>query len=153
LDYQLKEFLTAALFSVERTKCGLILPSRDGVCELDLVELDPGTMGKRAALFWERLEWFPSPYFRDTVGPGNIPADPYELFTRCPALESDLETAQKHIQQFLSEACVLKSAVIPPGAYHPIDEGAGWQPSAYRNSVTVPKLQQHLSFTMEVSLS
>jgi hypothetical protein len=123
LGYQLEKFLTAALFSVERTKCGLVLPSFNGQCELDLVELDPETMGKRAALFWERMEWDPAPYFRDAVGPGNIPADPYELFTRCPALESDLDEAEKHIQLFLSEAYAFKSAVIPPGAYHPIDQG------------------------------
>jgi len=57
------------------------------------------------------------------VGPGNIPVDPYELFRQCPALEGDLEEAEKHIQQFMSEAYALKSAVIPPGAYHPIDGG------------------------------
>jgi hypothetical protein len=77
------------------------------------VELDPGTMGKRAALFWIRLNWSPPLYFRDAVGGGNIPADPNELFTHCPALESDPATAEKHIQQFLSEAYMPKSAVIP----------------------------------------
>jgi Restriction endonuclease len=120
---QLRQFLTAALFSVERTKCGMILPSMDGLLELDLVDLDPETMGKRAGLFWERIDWLPLPFFRDAVGPGNIPVDPYELFTQCPALEGDLEEAKKHIQQFMSEAYALKSAVIPPGAYHPIDGG------------------------------
>jgi hypothetical protein len=37
--------------------------------------------------------------------------------------EGDLEQAQSHILQFLSEAYALKTAVIPPGAYHPIDGG------------------------------
>jgi Restriction endonuclease len=123
LAYQLQGLLSAALFSVERTQCGLIVPSMDGLIDLDLVDLDPGTMGKRAGLFWERIEWFPSPFFRDAVGPGNIPVDPYELFTQCPALKGDLKEAEKHIQQFMSEAYALKSAVIPPGAYHPIDGG------------------------------
>jgi hypothetical protein len=123
LAYQLKGLLSAALFSVERTQCGLIVPSMDGLIDLDLVDLDPGTMGRRAGLFWERIEWFPSPFFRDAVGPGNIPVDPYELFAQCPALEGDVKEAEKHIQQFMSEAYALKSAVIPPGAYHPIDGG------------------------------
>jgi hypothetical protein len=95
----------------------------DGLLELDLVDLDPETMDKRAAQFWERIDWFPAPFFRDAVGPGNIPVDPYELFTRCPALEGDVKEAEKHIQQFMSEAYALKSAVIPPGAYHPIYGG------------------------------
>jgi hypothetical protein len=117
LGYQLHQFLTVALFSVERTKCGLILPSYDGSLDLDLVDLDPETLGKRAAHFWERMDLFPPPFFREAVGPGNIPVDPDELFTRCPKFEGDLEEAKSAIFQFLSEAHTLKSAVIPPGAY------------------------------------
>jgi Restriction endonuclease len=124
LAYQLQELLTAALFSVERTRCGLILPSLDGNLELDLVDLEPETIGKeRAASFWPNLYWAVNPLFRDAVGPGNVPVDSYELFTRCPRFEGDLAQAEEHISQFLSEAYALKEAVIPPGAYHPIDGG------------------------------
>jgi hypothetical protein len=124
LAYQHQELLQAALFSVERTRCGLILPSMDGNCELDLVELDPETIGKeRAGSFWPNIYWAVNPFFRDAVGPGNVPVDSYELFTRCPRFEGDLSQAEAHIAQFLSEAYTLKSAVIPPGAYHPIDAG------------------------------
>jgi len=123
LRYQFQKLLTAALFSVDRTKGGLLFPSMDGNLKLDFVPIDPETIGKaNAGQFWPNIEWL-TPFFRDAVGPGNIPIEPHELFTKCPKFEGNFGEAVELIAQLMSEAYSLKRSVIPPGAYHPIENG------------------------------
>ena len=93
------------------------------------------TMGKRAAPFWERIDWYPPPFFRDAVGPGNTPVDPYELFTRCPALQGDLEEAENISSSSSQKPTHLNLRLSCPGHTIRLTEEACWRPCAYTSLV------------------
>jgi hypothetical protein len=62
-------------------------------------------------------------FYRDAVGVGNFPANPLDFYRQAPLWHGEIREGQELAKQLMAEAFALKSAIIPPGAYHPIDGG------------------------------
>jgi Restriction endonuclease len=123
LRYQLQQFMTCALYSVAMTCNGTCLPSYDGEGNLDIVELDSILLRSRASVFWQNLPWSVTHYYRDAVGIGNFPANQLDFYRQVPLWHGEIREGKELAEQLMAEAFALKSAIIPPGAYHPIDGG------------------------------
>ena len=123
LRYQIQQFMACALYSVSTTRNGTCLPSYDGEGNLDIVELDATALRSRASVFWENLPWSVTHFYRDAVGVGNFPSNQLDFYRQVPLWQGDIREGQELAKQLMAEAFALKSAIIPPGAYHPIDRG------------------------------
>lgn len=123
LGYQIEQLLVCALYGVSATRQGTCVPSYAGEGELDVVELDATALGSKASFYWQNLPWHVTPFYRDAVGIGNCPADQIDFYRQVPLWHGDIGEGQALAKQLMAEAFALKSAIIPPGAYHPIDGG------------------------------
>ena len=72
--------------------------------------------------FWKNLPWLLMPFYKETLGSGDLPVPIDNYYDTVPSWEGDVEEAQEITKTLLSEAFYLKQNTIPYGAYHPLDE-------------------------------